>query len=63
MPLLKQKSINLLIFTLLNVIAGIILFYADMPAWAQPLHLLLACVAITQCLYIIFSFRIKQINS
>jgi cytochrome c oxidase assembly protein subunit 15 len=33
---------------LLNMTVGIILYYAHMPAWAQPIHLLLAAVAITQ---------------
>lgn len=33
---------------LLNMAVGIVLYYADMPAWAQPAHLLLAAVAITQ---------------
>jgi heme a synthase len=33
---------------LLSVMAGITLVYADMPAAVQPLHLLLAAVAITQ---------------
>ena len=62
-PLLKQKALGLLGITVLNVVAGIILFYADMPAWAQPLHLLLACLGITQCAFIIFSLKANQINS
>ena len=33
---------------LLSMVTGIVLFYADMPAVAQPLHLLLATLAITQ---------------
>lgn len=33
---------------ILNMVVGIVLYYADMPAWAQPAHLLLAAVAITQ---------------
>ncbi len=35
---------------LLNMVVGIVLFYAAMPAIAQPLHLLLASGAITQIL-------------
>lgn len=31
-----------------NMVTGIVLYYADMPAAAQPLHLLLAAIAITQ---------------
>lgn len=38
---------------LLSMVTGIVLFYADMPAVAQPAHLLLACVAITQTFSII----------
>ncbi len=46
--LLKKKLYILSGLVVLNMIAGIILFYADMPAMAQPIHLLLATMAITQ---------------
>jgi heme a synthase len=48
LPALKNKIFTLGMLVLLNMLAGIILFYADMPAAAQPIHLLLATVAITQ---------------
>jgi heme a synthase len=35
-------------WVMLNMVVGIVLFYADMPAAAQPLHLLLATAAVTQ---------------
>lgn len=39
---------------LLSMTTGIVLYYADMPAIAQPLHLLLACIAITQTMFLIW---------
>ncbi len=58
----KVKAINKNIFYIgINIFAsmltGIILFYMDMPAIAQPLHLLLATVAISQVLYILFKSK------
>ncbi|MFN0082957.1 MAG: COX15/CtaA family protein [Ferruginibacter sp.] len=38
---------------LLSVVTGIVLYYLDMPAVAQPLHLFLASMAITQIMFII----------
>jgi cytochrome c oxidase assembly protein subunit 15 len=54
----KTASIKRMIFTLvglvlLNMIAGIILYYAGMPAVAQPIHLLLAACVITQTMSIL----------
>jgi heme a synthase len=46
--LLKHKLYLLAGLVVLNMMAGIVLFYADMPAVAQPIHLLLATAAITQ---------------
>ncbi len=40
-----------------NILVGIVLFYASMPALAQPLHLLLAAGTITQCCYLLFSSK------
>jgi heme a synthase len=45
---LKNSFYLLAALVVLNMLAGIILFYADMPAFAQPIHLLLATAAITQ---------------
>ena len=61
--ILQKKSLWLLNITILNVLLGIILFYFEMPAVAQPLHLLMACVAIAQCAYIIFSLRAENTSS
>ena len=38
---------------LLSVVTGIVLYYLDMPAFAQPLHLFLAASAITQTMFIL----------
>lgn len=44
-----KKQVYLLAVTvILSMTTGIVLFSADMPAIAQPLHLLLASIAITQ---------------
>ncbi len=59
---LKAKALFLLGIILASVALGIILAYFDMPAAAQPLHLLLACAAITQCFHIIFCLKKTQIK-
>jgi heme a synthase len=45
---IKNKTFLLAAIIVLSMLTGIVLFYADMPALAQPLHLLLAALAITQ---------------
>ncbi|MBC8033463.1 MAG: COX15/CtaA family protein, partial [Chitinophagaceae bacterium] len=47
-PGLTPKIRVLTGLVILNMMVGITLFYANMPAIAQPLHLLLAAAAITQ---------------
>ena len=47
-PFIKNKIFILAGIILLSMVTGIILFYANMPAAAQPIHLLLATMAITQ---------------
>jgi len=42
---------------LLNMTVGIILYYAHMPAWAQPAHLFLAAAAITQTTALLLQSR------
>lgn len=55
---LLNKYYYALLFTiLLSMTAGIILYYAHMPAFAQPLHLLLACIAITQTVHLILTAK------
>lgn len=44
-----KKQINwILVVILCEMATGIVLYYADVPALAQPLHLLLATIVITQ---------------
>jgi heme a synthase len=56
---LRNKLFMLAAILLLNMTTGIILYYSDMPAIAQPLHLLLAAIAITQTFSILFRSRRK----
>jgi cytochrome c oxidase assembly protein subunit 15 len=51
-----------LVVLLLAMTLGIILYYAHMPAFAQPLHLLLAAVAITQWIHLLFKTTAKSIT-
>ena len=54
-----KKSIFIIgSIVLLSMITGIFLFYADMPAIAQPIHLLLASLAITKTVSVLL--RIKS---
>jgi heme a synthase len=48
LTLVRNKLFVLNAIVFCSMITGIVLFYADMPAVAQPLHLLLASFAITQ---------------
>jgi cytochrome c oxidase assembly protein subunit 15 len=50
---LRNNLFMLTGIVLLSMITGITLFYADMPAVAQPIHLLLATLAFTQCFSIL----------
>jgi heme a synthase len=56
-PAIKSKLYILAGIILLNVIVGVILFYAHMPAAAQPVHLLLAALAITQTVNILLQIK------
>ena len=42
---------------ILSMITGIVLYKLDMPAIAQPLHLLLATIAVTQSVYILLKTK------
>lgn len=53
MKMIRRKVYVLTGVIVLSMTTGIILFYADMPAVAQPLHLLLASLAITQSVNIL----------
>lgn len=52
-PVLKAPLQKLTGIILISMVTGIVLYYLDMPAAAQPLHLLLATLAITQIMFII----------
>jgi cytochrome c oxidase assembly protein subunit 15 len=54
---LKNKLYLLCGNILLSMITGITLFYADMPAVAQPIHLLLASFAITQTVGLLIQIK------
>jgi heme a synthase len=40
-----------------NAVVGIVLYYLDFPKEAQPLHLLLAALAITQCMFMLLNTK------
>ena len=48
---LKPHLRRLLVIILASMITGLVLYYLDMPALAQPVHLLLGTLAITQTMY------------
>lgn len=52
-PVLKKYLLRLIVIIFTSMITGIVLYYLDMPAVAQPLHLLLAALAITQTMFIL----------
>ncbi|HJU46253.1 MAG TPA: COX15/CtaA family protein [Chitinophagaceae bacterium] len=56
-PSVKRMTFALGGWVLLNMIVGIILYYAGMPAFAQPVHLLLATAVITQTMSILLQTR------
>jgi cytochrome c oxidase assembly protein subunit 15 len=60
-PAIRNKIYVLNVIILLSMLTGIILFYADMPAIAQPIHLLLASLAITQTISILLQTRTQKI--
>ena len=45
---------------LLSMTTGVVLYYADMPAIAQPIHLFLATLAVTQTMFIILNTKNKS---
>ncbi len=59
-PAIRNKVFVLNVIILLSMITGIILFYADMPAVVQPIHLLLASFAITQTISILLQMRSQK---
>jgi cytochrome c oxidase assembly protein subunit 15 len=59
-PQIHNKILVLNVIILLSMITGIILFYANMPAVAQPIHLLLASFAITQTISILLQTQSSE---
>lgn len=56
-PALKNKIFVLAAIILSSMLTGVILFYASMPRAAQPIHLLLATLAITQTVSILLQLK------
>lgn len=52
-PVLTRPLKKLTGIILLSVVTGVVLYYLDVPAAAQPLHLFLASMAITQTMFIL----------
>jgi cytochrome c oxidase assembly protein subunit 15 len=59
-PAIRNKIYVLNVIILLSMMTGIVLFYADMPAVAQPVHLLLASLAITQTISILLQMQSQK---
>jgi heme a synthase len=55
--ILASRFLYLLVIVILNMVVGIVLFYADMPAIAQPIHLFLASAALTYAIYILAQMK------
>ena len=60
MAAIKNKIFTVTTIVILSMITGIVLFYANMPAVAQPIHLLLASLAITQTVAILLQTKSKN---
>jgi heme a synthase len=58
---IKNKTFLLAAIIVLSMLTGIVLFYAGMPALAQPLHLLLAALAITQAVGVLLQTTGRKI--
>lgn len=52
-PILKKQFQRLIFIILSSVTAGIVLYYLDFPKEAQPIHLLLAALALTQTMFML----------
>jgi cytochrome c oxidase assembly protein subunit 15 len=54
---IRNKLLALSVIITMSMITGIVLFYADMPAIAQPIHLFLASCAITLTVSVILQTK------
>jgi heme a synthase len=59
---IKRKILVICCIIVLSMITGIVLVYADMPAVAQPIHLLLASVGITLTVGVLLQTTNRQNN-
>ncbi len=59
---IKRKVLLICGIIVLSMITGIVLVYADMPAAAQPIHLLLASVGITLTVGVLLQTTSRQNN-
>jgi heme a synthase len=57
MQAIKNKIFILASIIVFSMITGIVLFYASMPAVAQPIHLLLAALALTQTVSVLLQIK------
>jgi cytochrome c oxidase assembly protein subunit 15 len=57
---IRNKLLALSVIIIMSMITGIVLFYADMPAIAQPIHLFLASCAITLTVSVILQTNSRQ---
>jgi len=57
---LRNKLLALSVIITMSMITGIVLYYADMPAVAQPIHLFLASCAITLTVSIILQTNSRR---
>jgi cytochrome c oxidase assembly protein subunit 15 len=57
---LRNKLVALSVIIMMSMITGIVLYYADMPAVAQPIHLFLASCAITLTVSVILQTSVRK---
>jgi len=60
---IRNKLVGLSVIIVMSMITGIVLFYANMPAIAQPIHLFLASCAITLTVSVILQTNSNQNES
>ena len=59
----RNKVFAIAVIVVLSMITGITLVYANMPAVAQPVHLLLASLAITQSIAVLLQTKTGSLSS
>ena len=56
----KKATLFLSGLILTEILLGIIMAYANIPAWAQPIHVTLSACIIAQILFMVFSSYVKK---